>query len=239
MLEFLGKGGFFMVPILLCSITALAIFVERLFSLRRQRVAPADLVRRAEALVAGRDLPAAMELLGRSPAAVARVLAAGLRVSAQRREVMKQHLEEAGRQEAAGLERFVDTLGTIAGVSTLLGLLGTSSGMIEVFSVISTQSAVNPATLAGGISEALITTLAGLSVAIPTIVMHRYLLNKANALILEMERLCTRFMDLVGPEANLARPEVDPASSEANVVGPDADPASPEAGPASPGGRTG
>ena len=197
MFEFLGKGGLFMVPILLCSIAAVAIFIERLFSLRRRAVVPADVVRRAEALVAGRDLAAALELLGRSGAAVARVLSAGLRVSGQPRDIVKDHLEEAGRQEAAGLERFVDTLGTIAGVSTLLGLLGTISGMIEIFSVISTQSAVNPATLAGGISEALITTLAGLSVAIPTIVMHRYLLNKANALTLEMERLGTRFMDLL------------------------------------------
>ena len=201
MFEFLGKGGLFMVPILLCSITAVAIFIERLLSLRRQRVVPPGLVRRAEALVAGRDLPAALELLGGSGAAVARVLSAGLRVSGQPRDIVKDRLEEAGRQEAAGLERFVDTLGTIAGVSTLLGLLGTISGMIEIFSVVSTQSAVNPATLAGGISEALITTLAGLSVAIPTIVMHRYLLNKANALTLEMERLCTRFMELLGPEA--------------------------------------
>ncbi len=201
MFEFLSKGGFFMVPILLCSVAALAIFVERLWSLRRGRVVPADLVRRAEALVADRDLAAAAELLRRSPAAVARVLAVGVRVAGERRDVMKEHLEEAGRQEAAGLERFVDTLGTIAGVSTLLGLLGTISGMIEIFSVISTQSVVDPATLAGGISEALVTTLAGLSVAIPTVVMHRYLLNKANALTLEMERLCTRFMDLLSEGA--------------------------------------
>ena len=201
MFEFLAKGGFFMVPILLCSVAALAIFMERLVSLRRRRVVPADLVRRVETLVADRDLAGAAELLGRSPAAVARVLAVGVRVAGERRDVMKEHLEEAGRQEAAGLERFVDTLGTIAGVSTLLGLLGTISGMIEIFSVISTQSVVDPATLAGGISEALVTTLAGLSVAIPTVVMHRYLLNKANALTLEMERLCTRFMDLLSEDA--------------------------------------
>ena len=198
MLEFLGKGGLFMVPILLCSVTAVGIFVERLFSLRRRRVAPAELVRRAEALVEGEGLGAAGALLDRSPAAIARVLAAGVRAAGQGRAAAKEHMEEAGRREAAELVRFVDTLGTIAGVSTLLGLLGTISGMIEIFSVISTQSAVNPGTLAGGISEALVTTLAGLSVAIPTIVMHRYLLNKANALTLEMERLSVRFMDLLG-----------------------------------------
>lgn len=197
MLEFLGKGGVFIVPILLCSVVAVAIFLERLFSLRRQRVVPADLVRRTEALVTGGELAAAMDLLRQSHAAVARVLVVGLRVAGQSRDVIKDHLEEVGRQEAAGLERFVDTLGTIAGVSTLLGLLGTISGMIQIFAVISTQTAVNPGTLAGGISEALITTMVGLSVAIPIIVMHRYLLNKANALILEMERLSTRFMDLL------------------------------------------
>ena len=197
MLEFLGKGGFFMVPILLCSVTAVGIFVERLFSLRRRRVAPAELVRKVEALVESEDLGAAGELLDRSPAAIARVLAAGFRAAGQRRAVVKEHMEEAGRREAAGLVRFVDTLGTIAGVSTLLGLLGTISGMIEIFSVVSVQSAVNPGTLAGGISEALVTTLAGLSVAVPTIVMHRYLLNKAAALTLEMERLSLRFPDLL------------------------------------------
>ena len=197
MLEFLGKGGFFMVPILLCSVTAVGIFVERLFSLRRRRVAPAELVRGVEALVESEDLGAAGTLLDRNPAAIARVLAAGVRVAGQRRAVVKEHMEEAGRREAAELVRFVDTLGTIAGVSTLLGLLGTISGMIEIFSVVSTRSAVNPATLAGGISEALVTTLAGLSVAVPTIVMHRYLLNKAGALTLEMERLSVRFLDLL------------------------------------------
>ena len=162
MFEFLGKGGLFMVPILLCSIAAVAIFIERLFSLRRRAVVPADIVRAGRG--AGRRpgiFPAALELLGRGTSAIARVLSAGLRVSGQPRDIVKDHLEEAGRQEAAGLERFVDTLGTIAGVSTLLGLLGTISGMIEIFSVISTQSAVNPATLAGGISEALITTPGG------------------------------------------------------------------------------
>ena len=98
------------------------------------------------------------------------------------------------------LERFVETLGTIAGISTLLGLLGTISGMIKIFSVIATQTVVNPSSLAGGISEALITTLAGLSVAIPTIVMHRYLQTKTGAMTLEMERLSIRFMDLLKDE---------------------------------------
>ena len=197
MLEFFGKGGIFIAPILFCSVVAVAIFVERLLSLRRERVVPAALVRKLEEVVANGDMLAAKKLLGQSRAAIVRVLTVGLRVAGQPRDIIKDHLEEVGRQEVAGLERFVDTLGTIAGVSTLLGLLGTISGMIEIFAVISTQTTVDPGTLAGGISEALITTMAGLSVAIPAIVMHRYLLNRTNGLTLEMERLSTRFMDLL------------------------------------------
>lgn len=200
MLEFFDKGGLFMYPILLCSITAVAIFIERLWSLRRNQVVPLSVVRRVEACIREDDFPGATQLLRQSQTAIARILLVGVRVFGRRREIIKEHLEEVGRQEAAGLERFVETLGTIAGVSTLLGLLGTISGMIKIFSVISTQTVVNPSTLAGGISEALITTLAGLSVAIPTIVMHRYLQNKTNALTLEMERLSVRFMDLLKDE---------------------------------------
>jgi biopolymer transport protein ExbB len=200
MLEFFYKGGPFMYPILLCSITALAIFIERLWSLRRNQVVPISVVREVEALVREDDFPGATQLLRKSSTAIARILLVGVRVFGRRREIIKEHLEEVGRQEAAILERFLETLGTIAGVSTLLGLLGTISGMIKIFSVISTQTVVNPSTLAGGISEALITTLAGLSVAIPTIVMHRYLQNKTSALTLEMERLSIRFMDLLKDE---------------------------------------
>ena len=96
-----------------------------------------------------------------------------------------------------GLERFVEGLGTIAGVSTLLGLLGTISGMIKMFAVVSTQTVVNPITLAGGISEALVTTYAGLTVAIPALVMYKYLQSKTNALILEMEDHSIRLVELL------------------------------------------
>jgi len=200
MLEFFSKGGLFMYPILLCSITAFAIFIERLWSLRRNQVVPLSVVREVEALVREDDFPGATQLLRKSPTAIARILLVGVRVFGRRREIIKEHLEEVGRQEAAMLERFLETLGTIAGISTLLGLLGTISGMIKIFSVIATSTVINPSTLAGGISEALITTLAGLSVAIPTIVMHRYLQTKTSALTLEMERLSIRFMDLLKDE---------------------------------------
>jgi biopolymer transport protein ExbB len=111
--------------------------------------------------------------------------------------VIKETLEEVGRQESAALERFVEGLGTISGVSTLLGLLGTISGMINIFSGISAQTVVNPGALAGGISEALVTTYAGLSVAIPSLVMYKYLQSKTNRLILRMEAHSIRLVELL------------------------------------------
>jgi biopolymer transport protein ExbB len=197
MIDFFIKGGIFMYPILLCSITALAIFFERLWNLKRSRVVPLDLVREVEALIRKGNIPGATMRCQQSRSAIARILLAGIKNVGKRREIIKEYLEEVGRQESASLERFVEGLGTIAGVSTLLGLLGTVSGMIKIFSVISTQTVVNPGSLAGGISEALITTYAGLTVAIPTIVMYKYLQSKTNALILQMEEHAIRLVDLL------------------------------------------
>ena len=197
MIDFFTKGGIFMYPILLCSITALAIFIERLWNLRRDQVLPLDLVNEVEDLIRREKIHEAVMLCQNNRSSVAQIFLVGLKNFGRRREEIKDHLEEVGRQQSASLERFVEGLGTIAGVSTLLGLLGTISGMINVFSVISTQTVVNPGSMAGGISEALITTYAGLSVAIPTIVMHKYLQSRANTLILEMERRSVRLVDLL------------------------------------------
>lgn len=197
MTEFFVKGGIFMYPILLCSVTALAIFLERFFHLRRNKVVPLAFVEEVESLIRREKIPEALMLCQSNGSSIARILSAGLKNAGKPRETIKEFLEEVGRQESAFLERFVEALGTIAGVSTLLGLLGTVSGMIKIFSVISTQSVVNPGSLAGGISEALITTYAGLTVAIPTLVMYKYLQGKANALILEMEGHSLRLVELL------------------------------------------
>jgi len=197
MLDFFDKGGIFMYPILLCSITALAIFIERLWNLRWARVIPPELLKQAEDLIRRERITDAAALCQDNPSSMARILYTGLKNFGRKREVIKEYLEEVGRHESASLERFVEGLGTIAGVSTLLGLLGTISGMIKIFSVISTQTVVNPGSLAGGISEALITTYAGLSVAIPTLVMYKYLQSKSNTLILEMERNSIRIVELL------------------------------------------
>jgi biopolymer transport protein ExbB len=131
------------------------------------------------------------------PSSMARVLSAGIKHFGKKREIIKEYLEDVGRQESASLGRFVEGLGTIAGISTLLGLLGTISGMIEIFSVISIEPVVNPGSLAGGISEALITTYAGLTVAIPTIVMYKVLQSRTNSLVLEMEARSLRLVELL------------------------------------------
>lgn len=197
MIDFFVKGGIFMYPILLCSITAVAIFIERVWRLRRSQVIPPDFVQRVDDLIRRGNIPEATMLCQHNRASMARILLVGIKNFGKRREVIKEYLEEVGRQESASLERFVEALGAIPGISTLLGLLGTISGMISIFSVISAQSVVNPQSLAGGISEALITTYAGLTVAIPSIVMYRYLQSKTNSLILEMEEHSIRLVELL------------------------------------------
>ena len=197
MIDFFTKGGIFMYPILLCSITALAIFIERLWNLRQAQVIPRDLVSNVEDLIRREKIHEAAMLCQNNRSSLAQIFLVGIKNFGRTREAIKEHLEEVGRQEVASLGRFVEGLGTIAGISTLLGLLGTISGMIKIFSEISNQAVVNPGSLAGGISEALITTYAGLTVAIPTIVMYKYLQSKSNALILEMERRSIRLVDLL------------------------------------------
>lgn len=197
MIDLFYKGGIFIYPILLCSVTALAIFFERLWSLRRSRVVPPAFLQEVEELIRRGSIPDAVMRCQQNKSSIARILFVGIKNFGKRREVLKEYLEEVGRQESAGLERFVEGLGTIAGISTLLGLLGTISGMIKIFSVISNQSVVNPASLAGGISEALITTFAGLTVAIPTIVMYKYLQSKTQTLILEMEEHSIRLVEFL------------------------------------------
>ncbi len=197
MIDFFIKGGIFMYPILLCSITALAIFIERYWNLRHDQVVPLDFIQDVEAIIRRGNIPEAVMRCQQNRSSISRILAAGIKNFGKRRDIIKEYLEEVGRQESASLERFVEGLGTISGVSTLLGLLGTISGMIKIFSVISTQTTVNPGTLAGGISEALITTYAGLTVAIPTIIMYKYIQSKTKALILEMEEHSIRMVELL------------------------------------------
>lgn len=200
MYELFLKGGLLMYPIAFCSIVALGIFLERLWALRKGKVVPRGFLIEVIDLVAKGKLTEAMTLCKRTDASVAHVLYAGLSHYGKRREAIKERMEEVGRREVANLERYINVVGTIAGVAPLLGLLGTVSGMIKSFNVIALQGVAEPGALAGGISEALLTTAAGLIVAIPSFVMHRYLRNRVHSLALEMEEVALRILDLLGKE---------------------------------------
>jgi biopolymer transport protein ExbB len=195
MFELVKAGGWLMLPIIVFSIAALAIIIERFWSLQRQRVIPDKLVNRIWGWAQANELTTARihELREGSP--LGRVLAAALVNSNQAREVMKDSIEDTGRHVVHDLQKFLNSLGTIAAVSPLLGLLGTVLGMIKVFSVITNVGVGNPGELAGGISQALITTAAGLAVAIPSLIFYRYFRGKIDELVVEMEQEALKLVD--------------------------------------------
>jgi len=197
MFELLKAGGFLIWPILLCSVVALAIVLERFLALKSGDVAPPELIDRILKLMKKGDLSSKdiNDIEENSP--LGRVLAAGLRNPNQHRVVIKEAIEEAGRHVVHDLERHLTTLGTIANITPLLGLLGTVIGMIKVFSAITTFGVGDPQALAEGISEALVTTAAGLSVGIPSLMFYRYFKGKVNELTVDMEQQALKFMKIL------------------------------------------
>jgi len=178
-----------MYPLLLCSIASLAIFLERLWALRRSRVVPRDFLIEAEENVRQRRIVETVTLCKKNDSSVARIMLAALRNFGRSREVIKEVVEEIGRFEAIKLGQYLEALSTIASISTLLGLLGTISGMVKVFHVVSVGGLGNASLLSSGISEALYTTVTGLTIAIPTVVAYKYCLGRANRFITEMEHI--------------------------------------------------
>lgn len=197
MLELVKSGGWLMLPILLCSVMALAIAVERLWTLRPARIAPKYLVATVWQLVQKNALTAEKLTEIRNSSALGQILASGLNNSRHGREIMKESIEETASKVIHELERFLNPLGTIAAIAPLLGLLGTVVGMIKVFSEIMIQGTGNANVLAGGISEALITTAAGLTVAIPAVVMHRYFIRRVDFLVIEMEQEAVKLVEVI------------------------------------------
>ncbi len=197
MLEIVQAGGWLMVPILLCSVIAAAITVERLWSLQRGRIMPKNLlgqtwnsVRQDEF-----DQQKTRELRLNSP--LGHVLAAGIVNAKRGRQIMKEAMDEATVQINHDMERYLTALGIIASISPLLGLLGTVVGMIDVFNSLMVEGAGNANVLAGGISTALITTAAGLSVAIPALAFHRFFLRRVDELVVDVEQESSKLVDLV------------------------------------------
>ncbi|MBD5772127.1 MotA/TolQ/ExbB proton channel family protein [Marinomonas colpomeniae] len=195
MLAFIQTGGFFMWPLMACSILTLAIILERFWTLRKAGVAPNGLLN--EVMTRLRDDRMTIDYIRsmQSKAGLSSIFAAGLLNSKHGRNAMKESVREAASHVIHELERFMNTLGTIAAISPLLGLLGTVVGMIKVFSVLMESGAGNTALLAGGISEALLTTAAGLGVAIPALIFHRFFSRRIDVLVVTMEQQSTKLVD--------------------------------------------
>ena len=197
MLELFRSGGWLMWPILACSVAATAIVVDRLWALRRRRVLPPELLERVRDWERmARVPPQDMEAL-RHGSPLGRIIAAGLANQDRGREIIRESVEEHGRQVVHQLERYLNSLGTIASITPLLGLLGTVIGMIRVFNIITARGVGDPTILAGGISEALVTTAAGLTVAIPSLMFYRYLRGRVDAYVVNMEQEAVMLMEIL------------------------------------------
>jgi len=185
--ELIKSGGLLIIPILFCSVIAMAIIGERFWTLQKNEVVPPEMVKQVWELAQSKKLDSTTIQQLKESSPLGAILAAGVLNQKLGRDVMKESISEAGRQVAHDLERFLNTLGTIATITPLLGLLGTVVGMIKVFSAIVIHGVGDPTVLAGGISEALITTAAGLAVAIPCVIFHRYFDGLVDSLVLSME----------------------------------------------------
>lgn len=195
MLELLIAGGWVMWPILACSAIALAIILERFWTLRTRAVLPPGLGQEVREWAAQHKLdPAHVEAL-RHNSPLGELLAAALEVRHRPREVIKERIEDVGRHVVHQLERFLNTLGTISGIAPLLGLLGTVIGMIKMFFGILEHGVGDVAQLAGGIGQALITTAAGLCVAIPALMFYRYFRGRVLEYVIEMEKQAIALLD--------------------------------------------
>ena len=219
MLELIRAGGWPMIPLLLMSAVALGIIVERFWSLRPTRVLPPGLGDEVRAWVArGKPLePAHIDSL-RSTSPLGALLAAALDVRQRSREEVRERVEDVGRHLVHRMERFLNTLGTIASAGPLLGLFGTVVGMIEMFLGILDHGIGDAAQLAGGIGKALVCTAAGMLVAIPALAFHRYFRGRIAGYIVDMEHEAIRLMDVL--DAPPGSPAPSPAPSPARASTP-------------------
>lgn len=197
MLELLISGGWIMVPLMIMSVFVTAITLERMWTLRRSEVIPHGIVQEIEHWSRGKDLDSSEIQRLRKDSPLGEILAAALLLRHRPREVIKERIEDVGRHISHDLNRFLPTLGTIAAVAPLLGLLGTVFGMIQMFLTILTTGVGDANQLAGGIGQALISTAAGLCVAIPALMLHRYFRGKVAGYVVEMEKVAMNLLDVL------------------------------------------
>ena len=195
MVEIVKSGGYLMAPIILCAILAMGIVLERFWTLRQKRVIPQDLTSQVWSWVKNDQLDQRQIQTLYQGSPLGQILAAGLINRNRARAVLKDSIEDTGRHVVHELERYLETLGTVAAVTPLLGLLGTVIGMVKVFTAITTHGVGNPTVLAGGIAEALITTAAGLTVAIPALIAYRYYRTRVDKLVVDMEKEAIKLVE--------------------------------------------
>lgn len=198
MWEIVKSGGIFMVPIILCSIILVGIVFERLWTLQRKRVLPQELIKKVSQLAEANQVNAKVIDALEKNSPLGRVLAAALANRDRGRAIMMERVEDTGRHVVSELERFVNSVGTIASIAPLLGLLGTVTGIINAFKAVMLGGMGDPRMLAQGISEALVCTAGGLTVAIPAYIAHRYLRGKVERIVVDMEKVAVNFADSLG-----------------------------------------
>jgi biopolymer transport protein ExbB len=203
MWEIIRAGGGFMWPIVLCSVVAVAIILERLWALQSNRVIPRDLSQKVWNWVEADQISDKLIAALRQNSPLGQLLAIGIANRDRPRALMVERMQDAGRHVVHDLERFLNSLGTIAAVSPLLGLLGTVAGIIHAFNAITANGIGDPRVLSGGIGEALITTAAGLSVAIPSLIAYRFLRGKVERLVVRMEKEAMQLVDALDERSRL------------------------------------
>ena len=199
----LKKGGIFIYPILLCSIVSVAIFIDRILALRERRIVPDGFIMHIEELLKKGKVREAIFICQGHNSSIAKIFLIGLKNMGKDFWAIRELIQDRGEREAVVLERNLSMLSTISHLSPLLGLLGTVSGMIKTFNILSGGPVTDPSRLAGGISEALISTAVGLSVAIPSLLGYRILKGKAKSLIFKMEEKTLRFLELLEQKKGL------------------------------------
>ncbi|MFA5479841.1 MAG: MotA/TolQ/ExbB proton channel family protein [Candidatus Muiribacteriota bacterium] len=200
-MDFLFKGGFMMIPLLICSILAVAIFIERLVYLNKIRLDSESLMARIREVMEAGKVELAIHTCRRADTPLSRILLSGIQNFNKSKDTIKGAIEQSSLEELPMLEKYVPALGTIAQIAPLIGFLGTVTGMIKTFNVVAMQGLGNdPTALAGGIGEALITTATGLMIGIPTFVLYNYLINRIDRFIIEIERRSMEITNILHKE---------------------------------------
>jgi biopolymer transport protein ExbB len=195
--ELIKAGGWVMWPLILCSIAALAIIGERLWTLQKKSVIPPELLSQVRQWLERKEMDESRLTLLRESSPLGRILAAGVVNRQHDHAVLKEAVEDAGRHVVPELERYLNTLGTIAAIAPFLGLLGTVLGMIDMFGGIGARGLGDPSIVASGISQALVATASGLAVAIPSLMAYRYLRGRVDVLLVEMEQEALKLVEIL------------------------------------------